>query len=46
VQVEKDIYSFNTETGQNDIQEIKNATPREHEIVWICPDQATPFGSE
>ncbi len=44
-QVEKDIYTFNTKTGQNDIQEIMDATPTEHEIVWIGPDQETPFGT-
>lgn len=44
-QVEKDIYTFNTETGQNDIQEIMDATPTEHSIVWIGPDQDTPFGT-
>ena len=44
-QVEKDVYTFNTETGQNDIQEIIDATPTEHEIVWIGPDQATSFGT-
>lgn len=44
-QVEQDIYTFNTETGQNDIQEIMDATPTEHSIVWIGPDQDTPFGT-
>lgn len=44
-QVERDIYTFNTETGQNDIQEIMDATPTEHDIVWIGPDQETPFGT-
>ena len=44
-QVEKDIYTFNTETGRNDIQEIMDATPTEHSIVWIGPDQDTPFGT-
>lgn len=44
-QVEKDIYTFNTKTGQNDIQEIMDATPTEHEIVWIGPDQTIPFGT-
>lgn len=44
-QVEKDIYTFNNETGQNDIQEIMDATPTEHSIVWIGPDQDTPFGT-
>lgn len=45
VQVKKDVYTFNTQTGQNDIQEIINVTPTEHEIIWIGPDQAIPFGT-
>ncbi len=44
-QVEKDVYTFNTDTGKNDIQEIMDATPTDHEIVWIGPDQDTPFGT-
>lgn len=44
-QVEQDVYTFNVETGHNDIQEIMDATPTAHEIVWIGPDQATPFGT-
>ena len=44
-QVEKDVYTFNEETGQNDIQEIIDATPTENDIVWIGPDQETPFGT-
>ena len=44
-QVEKDVYTFNEETGQNDIQEIIDATPTENDIVWIGPDQDTPFGN-
>ena len=44
-QVEKDVYTFNVETGKNDIQEIMDATPTEHDIIWIGPDQATPFGT-
>lgn len=44
-QVEKDVYTFNKETGQNDIQEIMDATPTPNDIIWIGPDQATPFGT-
>ena len=44
-QVKKDVYTFNIETGQNDIQEIMDATPTPHNIVWIGPDQETPFGT-
>ena len=38
--MENDVYTFNTVTGQNDIQEIMNVAPMEHVIVWIGPDQA------
>lgn len=44
-QVEKDVYTFNVDTQQNDIQEIINATPTEHEIIWIGPDQPVSFGT-
>lgn len=44
-QVEKDVYTFDEQTGQNDIQAIMDATPTEHDIVWIGPDQDTPFGT-
>lgn len=44
-QVEKDVYTFNVETGKNDIQEIMDVTPTEYDIIWIGPDQATPFGT-
>lgn len=45
-QVEKDIYTFDKETGKNDIQKIMDATPTEHEIVWIGSDQEISFGSD
>jgi len=45
-QVERDIYTFDEETGQNDIQQIMDATPTEHDIVWIGSDQETPFGTD
>ncbi len=45
-QVENDIYTFNKDTGQNDIVEIMDATPTDHDIVWIGSDQETPFGSD
>ena len=45
-QVEKDVYTFDEETGQNDIQKIMDATPTEHDIVWIGSDQEIPFGSD
>ena len=44
-QVEKDIYTFNKNTGQNDIVEIMNATTTENDIIWIGPDQQLPFGT-
>ena len=44
-QVKNDVYTFNQKTGQNDIQEIIDATPTAHSIVWIGPDQDTPFGT-
>ena len=44
-QVEKDIYTFNKETGRNDITELIAATPTENDIVWIGPNQDIPFGS-
>ncbi|MFK7836592.1 MAG: hypothetical protein AB8B60_10255 [Sulfitobacter sp.] len=36
---------FYTETGQNDIQEIMEATPTPDDIVWNGPDRATPSGT-
>jgi dienelactone hydrolase len=45
-QVEKDVYTFDEETGQNDIQKIMDATPTEHDIVWIGSEQEIPFGSD
>jgi hypothetical protein len=45
-QVQNDIYTFNDDTGQNDIIEIMEATPTDHDIVWIGSDQETPFGTD
>jgi pimeloyl-ACP methyl ester carboxylesterase len=45
-QVKKDVYTFDKETGQNDIQKIMDATPTEHDIVWIGSDQEIAFGSD
>lgn len=45
-QVEKDVYTFDEEAGQNDIQKILDATPTEHDIVWIGTDQEIAFGSD
>jgi len=44
-QVEKDVYTFNQETGRNDITELMEATPTENDIVWIGPNQDIPFGN-
>lgn len=44
-QVEKDVYTFNQETGRNDIVDIMAATPTENDIVWIGPNQDIPFGN-
>ena len=44
-QVEKDQYTFNPETGQNDIQEIINATKTKNQIIWIGPEHPNNFGT-
>lgn len=45
-QVEKDVYTFNEETGQNDIEKIMDATRTDHDIVWIGSAQEIPFGTD
>lgn len=45
-QVEKDRYTFDEATGQNDIQRIIDATPTEHDIVWIGSDREIAFGTD
>ena len=44
-QVERDQYTFNTETGQNDIQEIIDASTTESEVIWIGPEHPNAFGT-
>ena len=44
-QVKKDIYTFNEETQQNDIEEIMDVTPTKNKVVWIGPNQKNSFGS-
>ena len=44
-QVEKDVYTFNQETGRNDITELMDATPTSNNVVWIGPGQDIPFGN-
>jgi hypothetical protein len=45
-QVKNDIYTFNENTGENDIVEIMEVTPTDHDIVWIGSDQEIPFGAD
>lgn len=45
-QVEKDKYTFDKDTGQNDIVQIMEATPTEYDVVWIGTDQEMPFGAD
>ena len=42
-QVKKDIYTFNEETQQNDIEEIMDVTPTKNKVVWIGPNQKKFF---
>ncbi len=44
-QVEKDEYTFNLQTGQNDIQEIIDASKTENEVIWIGPEHPNAFGT-
>jgi len=44
-QVERDRYTFNTETGENDISEIMAAATAEHEIAWIGPEHPNAYGT-
>ena len=44
-QVEKDQYTFNVSTGQNDIQEIIDAATTDNEVIWIGPDHPNAFGT-
>lgn len=44
-QVEKDQYTFDTETGQNDILQIIDAATTENEVIWIGPEHPNAFGS-
>ena len=45
-QVEKDVYTVDEATGMNDIQRIMDATPTNHNIVWIGSDQDIAFGTD
>jgi hypothetical protein len=45
-QVQKDVYTVDEATGINDIQRIMDATPTEHDIVWIGSDQEIAYGTD
>lgn len=45
-QVRKDQYTYDTETGKNDIELIYNLTPTEKEMIWIGEEKGKPFGKE
>lgn len=44
-QVEADRYTFDTETGQNDVQQIIDAATVETEVIWIGPDHEPAYGT-
>ncbi|WP_109259724.1 alpha/beta hydrolase [Hyphobacterium indicum] len=44
-QVERDRYTFDPETGRNDIEQIMAAATVENEIVWIGPEHPHAFGT-
>ena len=43
-QVRKDQYTFNESLNKNDLEEIIEACPTNSEVVWIGPEEATPYG--
>ena len=43
-QVRKDQYTFNELLNKNDLEEIIEACPTNSEVVWIGPEEATPYG--
>lgn len=44
-QVEADRYTFDTATGQNDVQQIIDAATVETEVIWIGPDHEPAYGT-
>lgn len=44
-QVEADRYTFDTSTGQNDIQKIIDAATVETDIIWIGPNHEPAYGT-
>lgn len=45
LQVEADEYTFDVETGVNDVQHIFDAAPTEKEIIWVRETGDRPFGT-
>lgn len=44
--VRNDEYTFNKESGKNDIEQIVDACPSSiKEIVWVSPNELKPFGT-
>lgn len=44
-QVREDVYTFDPGTGVNDVQVIHDRCPTDKALLWIGPNEATPFGS-
>lgn len=44
-QVEADEYTFDAETGVNDVQQIYDAAPTEKEIIWVRETGEKPHGT-
>lgn len=44
-QVEADRYTFDTSTGQNDVQKIIDAATVETDVIWIGPDHEPAYGT-
>lgn len=44
-QVEADRYTFDTSTGQNDIQKIIDAATVETDVIWIGPNHEPAYGT-
>lgn len=45
-QVRKDQYTYDEETGKNDIEQLFAAYPTEKEMIWIGSKEAKPFGTD
>lgn len=45
-QVRKDQYTYDVETGKNDIEQILASCPTEKEMIWIGSKEAKPFGTD